>query len=317
MDRNLTLEAVRLTEAAALFASRFMGKGNEETAYLSAAEAMHKVFHTMDIDGYVIIGTEIGTDNILNDGSNVGNKHGPKLELAVKPLDGKRTCAQGGLNSISIIAVGDVGSFFNSPSLYMEKIAVGKAAKGVIDITQNVDINIKRVARAKGKYIDDITVCILDRERNATFIDDIRKTGAKIRFITDGDISGAISTAFDDKSIDMLMGIGGAKEGVLAAAALKCLDGDMQARFVYSCDDERDDIREKTGNNPDRIFGIGDLVKGNDVMVAITGITDGVLLPGVKYFSGGAETNSILLRQKTHTLRFIRAIHQFDYKPIF
>jgi len=317
MDRNLTLEAVRLTEAAALYASRYMGKGSEDLSYMSASEAMLKVFSTMDIDGDIVIGTGVNTEIHLSDGARVGNQNGPKVDLAVKPLDGKRTCAKGGLNAISIIAVGDNGSFFKTPGLYMEKIAVGKIAKGIVDINQRVDINIKRVARAKGKYIDDITVCVLDRDRNTRIIEEIRKTGAKIRFITDGDISGAISTAFEEKSIDMLMGIGGAKEGVLAAAALKCLDGDMQSRFVQYNKGEKKLIEEITDGEPDKIFGIADLVKGNDVMVAITGITDGVLLPGVRYFSGGAETNSILLRQKTHTLRFIKAVHQFDYKPIF
>ncbi|MBN1533657.1 MAG: fructose-bisphosphatase class II, partial [Spirochaetes bacterium] len=182
MDRNLTLEAVRLTEAAALFASRHMGKGSEDLSYTAATEAMQKVFSTMEIDGEIIIGTGPDTESFLHDSAHVGNQHGPKLDLAVKPLDGRRTCAQGGLNAISIIAVGDQGSFFRPPSQYMEKIAVGKSAKGVVDITQSVGINIKRVARAKGKYIDDITVCILERERNAKYIDEIRKTGAKIRF---------------------------------------------------------------------------------------------------------------------------------------
>ena len=317
MDRNLTLEAVRLTEAAALYASRFMGKGNEELSFSSAAEAMTKVLATMDIDGEIVIGTGQSPESMLNDGLRVGNLHGPQLDLAVKPLDGRRTCAKGGLNSISIIAVGDKGSFFQTPAVYMEKIAVGKSVKGVVDINQNVEVNIKRVARAKGRYIDDITVCVLDRDRNAKYIDEIRKTGAKIRYITDGDISGAVSTAFEESSIDILMGIGGAKESVLAAAALKCLDGDMQSRFVYTNDREKALIEKITDGTPDRIYTISDLVRGNDVMVAVTGITDGVLLPGVRYFSGGAETNSILLRQKTHTLRFIRAIHYFDYKPIF
>jgi len=315
MDRILTLEAVRLTESAALYASRFMGKGDEIISYKSAAEAMAKVLAGMNIDGVIVNAGGEDAGNLV-DGACVGNKNGPEVDMIVKPLDGKRTCARGGYNSISAVAISDKGAFMKVPLAYMEKIAVGNDAKGVIDITQPVEINIKRVARAKGKYIEDLTVCILDRDRNKKFIDDIRKTGAKISFITDGDISGAVSTAFTNNSIDILMGSGGAKEGILAAAALKCLDGDMQARFVYTGEKEKEYITGFIGD-PDMILTISDMVNGDDLMVSFTGVTEGVLLPGVRYFSGGAETSSILLRQKTHTLRYINAIHHFDYKPIF
>jgi fructose-1,6-bisphosphatase II len=315
MDRNLTLEAVRLTEASALYASRYMGKGDEENSYIAAAEAMAKVLSGIDIDGMIIIGDD-NTESPLADGSPAGNGIGPNLDLAVKPLDGKKTCAIGGYNAISVMAVGHKGSFFDTPSLYMEKIAVGKESKGLVDITQPVDVNIKRVARAKGKYIEDITVCVLDRERNNDHVQQIRKTGAKIKFIRDGDISGAISTAIEDSSIDILMGIGNAKEGVLGAAALKCLDGDMQARYYYQNKREREMIRDR-GEDPDRIYSISDMVRGDDIMVSATGVTDGLILPGVRYFSGGARTNSMVIRHKTHTFRMIQAIHHFDYKPIF
>ncbi|HOO73516.1 MAG TPA: class II fructose-bisphosphatase [Spirochaetota bacterium] len=315
MDRNLTLEAVRLTEAAALYASRYMGKGDENTSYFSATEAMARVFSTIEIKGLIVIGSDEESSELI-DGTFVGTGTGPELDLAVKPLDGKKTCAIGGYNALSVMAVGHRGSFFKTPKLYMEKIAVGKEAKGVVDITQPVDINIKRVARAKGKYIEDITVCLLDRERNNAHVQQIRKTGAKIKFIRDGDISGAISTALEDNAIDILMGIGGAKEGVLGAAALKCLDGDMQARYIYQNESERTLIRD-LGEDPDRIFSISDMVTGDDIMVSATGVTDGLILPGVRYFSGGAKTNSIVIRHKTHTLRTVQAIHHFDYKPIF
>ena len=316
MVRSLTLEAVRLTEAAALYASRYMGRGDEESSYHSASEAMTRVFSTIDIDGKIINGADDRSSS-LGDGAVVGNRQGPDVDLVVKPLDGKKTCATGGHNAISVMAVGSKGSFLSTPSIHMEKIAVGQDAKGIVDINQPPDINIKRVARAKGKYIEDVTVCVLNRDRNAGLVQAIQKTGARIKFIQDGDISGAISAALIDNPIDILMGFGGAKEGVLAAAALKCLNGDIQARFVYDNDEEKALIREHVGNDPEKIYKISDMVKGNDIMVSATGVTDGVILPGVRFFPGGAETNSIVIRQKTHTLRMVRAIHQFDYKPIF
>jgi len=316
MDRSLTIEAVRLTEAAALYASRHMGKGNEDISYLTAAEAMERVLAAMDVDAEVIIGAE-SRDVPLHDGMRIGAGSGGEVDLAVKPLDGKMTCAKGGHNAVSAIAVGSRGTFLGAPSYHMAKIAVGPEAKGVVDINQSPAINIKRVARAKGKYIEDITVCVLDRDRNAGLVKEIRKTGAKIQFIQDGDITGAISTAFPESSIDILMGIGGAKEAVIAAAALKCMDGDMQVRFVDAGGREKERIKELEGGDAGRIFGIGELIRGDDVIVSLTGVTDGVLLPGVQYVPGGAKTSSLLLRQKTHTIRYITAIHRFDFKPIF
>lgn len=315
MDRVLTLETVRLTEASALYASRFMGKGDENKAYQSSIEAMHGVLMSMNIDGMVTIGVD-GSD-LLCDGIQVGTKDGMQVELAVKPLDGKTTCARGGHNAVAVAAVGSTGAFLRVPGLYMEKIAVGKEAKNVVDINESVDINIKRVARAKGKYIEDITVCVLDRKYNEKTVEQVRKTGAKIQFIRDGDISGAIAPAFDETAIDLLIGIGGAKEAILAAVALKCLDGNMQARFFYNNNKEKNATEEICNGDPNRIFTIRDMVTTDDVMISLTGVTDGVLLPGVKYISGGARTSSILLRQKTHTKRFINAEHQFDFKPIY
>lgn len=315
MDRYLTIEAVRLTEAASLYASRYMGKGDEDITYHSAAGAMFRVLSTMDVDGQVVIGAD-SSDSVLFDGVHVGSKSGGAVDLAVKPLDGKMTCARGGHNAVSVAAVGSPGTFFRMPSMHMEKIAVGKEAKNIVDINESPAINIKRVARAKGKYIDDITVCILDRKRNESLVEEIRKTGAKIKLIRDGDITGAISTAFPESSIDILMGVGGSKEAILAAAALRCMDGDMQVRFVDLSGREKDQVRE-LGLEPDKIFGISDMIQGDDVIVSITGVTDGVLLPGVQYIPGGAKTSSVLFRQKTHTLRYITAVHQFDFKPIF
>ncbi len=316
MNRNLTLEATRLTELAALYASRYMGKGDDDLCYRSSDEAMWKLLESMDIDGEIAIGAA-NKDLHLYDGRKVGNGEGMKVDIAVKPLEGKRTCALGGHNAISVVAIGGRNAFMKMPPCLMNKIAVGPEAKGVVDINQPPDINIKRVARAKGKYIEDITVCVLDRDVNYQMIDDIRKCGARIKFITDGDISGVISTAIEDSSIDILMGIGGAKEAVISAAGLKCLGGDMQAKIYYNDYFEKTVAENLGRGNADKIYKIKDLVRTDDILISITGVTDGVLLPGVQYFSGGAKTNSIVIRQQTHTIRFINAVHQFDYKPIF
>ncbi len=317
MDRNLALEVVRVTEAAALYASRYMGRGDEELANHSAIEAMAKVFSSVAIDGRIIIAGNDANTTPLGMGSTVGNKNGPEGDVAVDPLDGKTTCASGGQNAIAAVAIGEKGCFFPAPQIYMEKIAVGADAKGVIDITQSPEINIKRIARAKQKYIEDITVCVLDRDRHVELIQRIRKTGARIKLIKDGDISGAIAAGMESKSIDVLMGVGGAMQGILAAAALKCINGDLQARFVYrNAEDERL-IRETGESDLEKIYSINDLVKGGNVMFSATGVTDGELLPGVRFYSGGAETHSIVMRAKTHTMRFITAMHQFDYKPLY
>lgn len=316
MDRHLTLEAVRLTEMAALHASRFMGKGDEDITYLSAADVMVKGFDSMYARINIAIGADSG-ENKLNDGSAHGDPAGPDVEVAVKPLDGKMTCARGGHNAISVVAVGSPGSFMRTCSGYMEKIAVGPEAKGVVDIYQTPEINIKRIARAKDKYIEDITVCVLDRQVNHPLVEQIRSTGARIKYIRDGDISGAVSAAVMDNSIDVLMGVGGRKEGILAAAALKCLGGDMQARFIRNENKAENENDYYSPVDYDKVYTIGDLVSNGEIMISMTGVTDGVLLPGVRYFSGGAETTSIVMREKTHTLRHIKAVHQFDFKPIF
>ncbi len=316
MNRNLSLEAARLTEFSALNVSRFLGKGDEELCYRSADEAMWKILEKMDIDGEVVIGSA-SRDSYLFDGRKVGKGDGVEVEIALKPLEGRRTCAIGGNNSISVVALGEPGCFLKMPPCFMHKIAVGPDCKGVVDIDQSPDINIKRVARAKGKYIEDITVCVLDREVNEELVADIRNTGARIRYITDGDISGAIATAIGESSIDMLLGIGGAKECVIAAAALKCLGGDLQAKVYYGNYFEQKVAEDMGRGNPDKIYKIRDLVRKDDVLVSVTGITDGVLLQGVQNFPGGARTKSVVIRHHTHTVRFIDATHRFDYKPVF
>ncbi len=318
MDRNLALEVVRVTEASALFAGRYMGRGDEALAFGSAVEAMKKAFSSVAINGRVVIGTLSGNCE-SNQGQPVyvGIKNGTECDVIVNALDGKATCSRGGQNAVSAVALGEPDSFFRAPNLYMEKIAVGASAKGIIDITEPPEINIKRLARAKDKYIEDVTVCLLDRERHKNLIDNIRKVGARIILIRDGDISGAIAAAMDDKQIDILMGTGGAMEGVLAAAAIKCLGGDIQARFVYRNAEDREKILAAGETDPDKIYQMNDLVKGHDIMFSATGVTDGELLDGVKFFAGGAETNSIVMRSKTHTMRYIKAIHHFDHKPLY
>lgn len=316
MSRNLTLEATRLTELAALYAGKHMGKGDDDLCYRSSDEAMWKLLQTMDVEGEVAIGAA-NRELFLYDSRKVGTGEGIKVDIAVKPLEGKRTCATGGHNAITVIAFGGRNAFMKVPPALMNKIAVGPDVKGVVDIDQPADINIKRVARAKGKYIEDITVCVLDRDMNYPLVDEIRKCGARIKLITDGDISGVISTAVENSAIDIFMGIGGAKEAVISAAGLKCLGGDMQAKFYYNDFFEKS-VAENIGRgNPDKIYKIKDLVKSDDILVSVTGVTDGVLLPGVQYVPGGAKTYSLVVRQQTHTIRFINAVHHFDYKPLF
>ncbi len=316
MDRNLALEVVRVTEAGALYASRYMGRGDESIASKSAIEAMARVFNSVSISGRIVISadTESGP---LRTGAEVGTQSGLDTDIALNPLEGKTTCANGGQNAISAIAIGERDCFFPAPNIYMEKIAVGPDLKGVIDITQTPDINIKRIARAKGKYIEDVTVCVLDRQRHRDLIQIIRSTGARIKLIQDGDISGAIAAALDDRPIDVLMGVGGAMHGILAAAALKCIGGDLQARFVYRDEEDRELVRRTGETDLDRIYQLNDLAPGNNIMFSATGVTDGEFLPGVRYFSGGATTNSVVMRSKTHTIRYITATHHFDYKPIY
>ena len=315
MDRNLALEVVRVTEAAALYASRLMGRGDAEQANRAATEAMAQVFSSVSIRGRIVSGGEY-EDSPFARGMMVGTNTGTEVDIAIDPLDGKTTCANGGNNAIAAISMGEKGALLSIPQIYMEKIAVGPEAKGVVDITQPPDINIKRVARAKGKYIEDVTGCVLDRDRHRDLIASIRQTGARIKLINDGDISGAVATAMGGKAIDILMGIGGAMQGVVAAAALKCLGGDMQARFIYRNDEDRRLVLDSGEKDLDRIYDIGDMAKGN-IVFAATGITNGELLPGVLFVSGGAQTHSVVMRSKTRTVRFITAMHQFDYKPMY
>jgi fructose-1,6-bisphosphatase II len=315
MDKRLTIEAVRLTEAAALLAARHMGKGDPDSSYWSATQAMMSVVDRMKISGKIVAGAE-SNQNPLRDGAIVGMGEGSTVEVAVKPLDGKETCARGSSNATSFIAFGSEGSFNPVPAVPMYKIATGSAGKNIINIDQPPEIIIKRIARKKGKYIDDVTVCVLERPWNDALVKEIQQVGARIKYIRDGDISGAIATAMADNAIDLLMGIGWARDSLIAAAALKCLGGDIQGKLVPMEDEHYDQI-DRMGLSNNNVYSIEDLVPGNDVIVSATGVTDGVLLPGVKFVPGGSTTESIVMRQKTHTVRFIKTLHQFDFKPVF
>ncbi len=316
MDRNLTLEAVRLTESPAIQAGRLMGRGDGEAARNAAVDAMARVFQSLEIQTRIMVTTDCG-DSALSEGILTGPDGGQEIDVALKALDGLNTCARGGYNAVSIVALGRPGAFQSLPCCLMEKIAVGKDVRNVVDINEPPEININRVARAKEKYVEDLTVCVLDNEMNRDLVSRIRQTGARIRYISDGEISGTISAAWTGGPVDIMMGVGGAKEGILSASAIKCLDGNMQARLVFRDSRERDRAREAGHGDDKRVYTISDLILQEDVIVSVTGVTDGVLLPGVRFFSGGAETHSVVLRYKTHTIRSINAVHYFDYKPIF
>ena len=247
-------------------------------------------------------------------GEKLGRGNGLEVDIAVDPLEGTNICSKGLNGSIATIALAHRGGFLHAPDMYMEKIAVGPTAKGAIDIDASPTVNLQRVADAKKCYIEDLTVVILDRPRHDKIVEEIRQAGARIHLITDGDVAPAIAAAVEGSGVDMLLGIGGAPEGVLAAAALKCMDGDMQGRLVFMNDEERDRAKSMGIDDFDKIYQCDEMANG-DVVFAATGVTNGDLLRGIRYFSGGAETHSIVMRSKTRTIRFIETRHSFDFKP--
>ncbi len=315
MNRNLALEFVRVTEMAALASARLMGRGDEKAADQAAVDAMRSMLDSVECDATIVIGEgERDEAPMLFIGEKVGSGNGQKLEIAVDPLEGTTICAVGGYNSISVMAIGEKGNLMNAPDTYMNKIAVGPSAKGVIDITMSPTENIKRVADAKKCRVQDLTAMVLDRPRHEELIKELRKTGCRIHLIGDGDVSAAIATALPDSGIDILFGIGGAPEGVIAAAALRCLGGDFQGVFVPRNDDEVVRAKKMGVEDINKILNIDDLACGN-VMFVATGVTDGSLLDGVKFKPWGAETHSIVMRSESGTIRHIRAEHHFDKKP--
>jgi fructose-1,6-bisphosphatase II len=320
-DRNLALEVIRVTEAAALASAREMGRGDRRHADHVATEAMREAFNGIDICGTVVIGEgERDEAPMLYIGEQVGagwrqpSTGSPRVDIAVDPLEGTNLCATGAPDSISVIAIADDGQFLNAPDTYMEKIAVGPECRGVIDLRESPTWNLQRIARAKNKEVRDATAIILDRPRHAELIREVRETGARIRLIGDGDVSAAIMTCKETSGIDVLFGTGGAPEGVIAAAALRCVNGDMQARLRFRNDEERARAKKMGVTDEHRIYQLDDLASGQ-VMFAATGVTRGAFLDGVHFFGGGATTQSVVMRSKSGTVRVIDTTHRFDTKP--
>jgi fructose-1,6-bisphosphatase II / sedoheptulose-1,7-bisphosphatase len=315
MDRNLALEAVRVTEAAALSASRLMGRGDEKAADQAAVDAMRKALNSLAIDGTVVIGEgERDEAPMLYIGEKVGTGQGPKIDIALDPLEGTTITAKGGSNALAVIAMAEAGGFLNAPDVYMEKIAVGGGLPdAVVDIDEAPATNLKNLAKAKKAEVSDLVVCILDRPRHAELIAKVREAGARIMLISDGDVSGVIATSRPDSGVDMYCGSGGAPEGVLAAAALRCIGGQMQGRLIFRNDDEKARAKRVGIKDFDRKYGLLDLAKG-DVMFAATGVTNGTMVNGVRRFPGGALTHSIVMRSKSGTVRVIEATHNFERK---
>lgn len=311
--RNLALELVRVTEAAALAAGRHMGRGNKESGDQAAVDAMRLVLNSIEIDGVVVIGEgEKDEAPMLYNGERLGTGSGPEVDIAVDPVEGTRLLAMGRTNSVATVAISERGSMFNpGPIVYMNKIAVGPQARGVIDLDAPVAENLNAVARAKRADVDDLTVVILERPRHEQLIAEIRETGARIRLITDGDVAGALMTAWPDSGIDVLLGIGGTPEGVLAAAALKCMGGEIQGR-LHPRDEREAQLATDQGYDLKKKLTTNDLVNGTDVFFAVTGITDGELLHGVKYTGKGARTYSLVMRSHSGTVREITASHRWD-----
>jgi fructose-1,6-bisphosphatase II len=312
-SRNLAFDLARVTEAAALAAARYMGRGDKEAGDQAAVDAMRLVLNSIDMDGIVIIGEgEKDEAPMLYNGEKLGTGNPPQVDIAVDPVEGTRLLAQGRTNSVATVAIAERGAMFNpGPLVYMHKIAVGPVAKGHIDLDAPVEDNLRNVARAKGCDVDDLTVVILERPRHKEIIKNVRATGARIRLITDGDVAGAIMTAWPESNIDVLIGIGGTPEGVLAACALKCMGGEIQGR-LYPRDDEEAALALEQGYDLKKVLTIDDLVCCEEVFFALTGITDGELVNGVEYFGDGARTHTLVMRARSGTVREILATHRWE-----
>jgi fructose-1,6-bisphosphatase II / sedoheptulose-1,7-bisphosphatase len=318
MDRNLALEAVRVTEAAALAASRLMGRGDEKAADQAAVDAMRRALNGLSIRGRVVIGEgERDEAPMLYIGEEVGSGEGPKIDIALDPLEGTTITAKGGPNALAVVAMAEEGGFLNAPDVYMDKIAVGGGLpEGVVDLDEDPADNLRELAKAKKVDISDIVACILDRPRHAELIAKVRSSGARIMLISDGDVSGVIATSRPESGVDIYLGSGGAPEGVLAAAALRCIGGQFQGRLIFRNEDEKGRARKWGLTDLDRKYGLLDLAKG-DVMFAATGVTDGTMLKGVRRFHAGATTHSMVMRSKSGTVRVIEATHNFERKTGF
>jgi fructose-1,6-bisphosphatase II len=315
MERSLTMELVRVTEAAALASARWMGRGNKDAADGAATTAMRDVFDTIPMKGTVVIGEgEMDEAPMLYIGEKLGTGFGPRVDVAVDPLEGTNILASGGWNALAVVAIADHGNLLHAPDMYMDKIAVGPESVGLIDINASVLDNIKAVARAKNKDISDIVATVMDRPRHEHIIAQLREAGARIKLINDGDVAGAINTAFGQTGVDILFGSGGAPEGVLAAVALKCLGGEIQGKLLPQDDAELERCK-KMGLDVNKILLMEDLVKGDDAIFAATGITDGELLKGVQFTGSHGSTHSLVMRAKSGTVRFVDGRHFLNKKP--
>jgi len=316
VERELALEFVRVTEAAALSSGRLMGRGDKEAADRAAVESMRRAFDTVYIDGIVVIGEgEMDEAPMLYIGEKVGAGTPPQVDVAVDPLEGTNLLAKGLPNALSVLAVAPRNCLLHAPDMYMDKIAVGPKAAGCINLDDSVESNVRNVARALGKEVEDIVAIVLDRPRHEHIIKELRRLGARARLISDGDVSAALSTAIEEAGVDILFGIGGAPEGVLAAAALKCMGGEIQGRLVPEDDEETARIKEMGLEDPRQLLLMEDLIRGDDVIFAATGITDGDFLQGVRYSGTTATTHSLVMRSITGTIRLIKATHQLRLKP--
>ena len=317
MDRNYAMEFVRVTEMAAIASARLMGRGDEKAADQAAVTAMRKMFNSIDFDGRVVIGEgERDEAPMLYIGEKVGTTKGAKLDLALDPLEGTTICASGGNNSISVIAIAEEGNFLHAPDTYMEKIAVGPEAAHAIDLAASPTENLREIAKAKKTSVENLTVVILDRPRHKELIAEVRNTGARIYLIGDGDVSAAISACMPDSGVDVLMGSGGAPEGVIAAAAIRCVGGNMQGRLKFRNDHEIERAKKMGIKDVNKIFSLEEMAKGN-VMFCATGVTPGSFLDGIRFTAKGCMTHSVVMRSESGTIRHIHAEHHFGKKPKF
>ncbi len=316
MDRSLTLEIVRVTEAAALASARWMGRGNKDAADQGATSAMRVVLNTIPMDGTIVIGEgEMDEAPMLYIGEKLGSG-GHAVDIAVDPLEGTNIVAKGLWNAMAVIAIADANTMLNAPDMYMDKIAVGPKAKGKVSLDASVTENLYAVAKALDKDISEVTATLLDRPRHNQIVEEIRSVGARIKFIPDGDVAAAMNTCFEGTGVDILFGIGGAPEGVLAAAAIKCLGGDIQGRLIPENDEQRARCKAMGIECVDQILMLEDMIKGDDVVFAATGVTDGELLKGVHFLGKDvAKTETVVMRAKSGTLRFINAQHKLSQKP--
>ncbi|MCM3006589.1 class II fructose-bisphosphatase [Priestia koreensis] len=316
MERSLSMELVRVTEAAALASARWMGRGKKDEADDAATSAMRDVFDTIPMKGTVVIGEgEMDEAPMLYIGEKLGNGYGPRVDVAVDPLEGTNIVASGGWNALAVLAIADHGNLLHAPDMYMDKIAVGPEAVGTIDINAPVIDNLRAVAKAKNKDVEDIVATVLNRPRHEHIIAQIREAGARIKLINDGDVAGAINTAFDHTGVDILFGSGGAPEGVIAAVALKCLGGELQGKLLPQTDEELKRCKEMGIADITRVFYMEDLVKGDDAIFAATGVTDGELLKGVQFKGSVGTTHSLVMRAKSGTVRFVDGRHSLKKKP--